>query len=236
MRTRVVITNSEAETERGAKLLNFIFDICHDGKVTFDEVVRLHAFLVEPPVAFAAIGYLRAVTRQIVSDDKISDIEAYALKQSLARVTPKSMRGVILTHLEGIGLPLSNDERPSGRGRKASGWRSDPITPAQSEYIANLGGKITPGMTKGDASILIDYLLENRPPTPRQQMVIRFFNRLDLLNNSKEDVSAWIDAVFGDDTSIESRAWERFKRETKHDVHSLDINIVPINAYSKYAR
>lgn len=228
------MTNAEADSDRGKKLLNLIFDVCHDGALQIDEVARLHAFLVEPPVSFAAIGYLRAITRQIVADDRIDDLEAYELKQAFARITPKNMRDVILTHLESIGLPLSGDRFSEKTRRDDGGWRTHPATRAQVEYIANLGGKTAGGITKGEASELIEQLLEHRPPTPRQQMILRFFDRLDLSRTSKSEVSVWIDAMFADETSQECKAWERFKRDTNHDPHDLDIEVVPIGAYLKY--
>src|SRR5690606_32273112 len=98
-----------------------------------------------------------------------------------------------------------------------------------------LGGTVTPRMTKGDASVLIDQLLERRPPTPRQRMLLRFFNRLDLERRTKDEVSVWIDEIFCGDHRNE-QAWERFKRETNHDPFGQDPAVVPIGACSRYLR
>jgi hypothetical protein len=92
---------------------------------------------------------------------------------------------------------------------------------------------MSPEMTKGDASRLIEELLERRPPTPRQMMLLRFFDRLDLARATKDDVSEWIDHLYSSDSRLE-RAWDRFKRLTDHDPRGQDPSIVPVGAFREY--
>ncbi len=227
--TRITMTKAQAESPVGSALIDLILSMCHDGVLDIMEVEHLHAFLrgsESSPIP--AVGFLRAKTRLAVADGSINEIEEYDLKKAFERVVPKEARGVVSTHLEGIGLPVAShvDTPP---------WTHDEATAKQIEYIVNLGGKVTPGMTKGEASVLIDQLLERRPPTPRQRMLLRFFNRLDLERCTKDEVSAWIDDLFCRNHRNEL-AWERFKRETGHDPFGQDPTVVPIGACSRYLR
>lgn len=209
--------------------MEMILDICHDGELEISEIEDLHIFLRRDKSDIPAVPFLRSITRDIVADGIVDDAEAYRLKKAFERVVPKDIRGVVSTHLEGIGLPssFSAAKRPS--------WHDDPATERQIEYICNLGGQVRSGMTKGEASELIDQLLTARPPSARQIMVLRFFDRMDLSSKSKDEVCEWIDYHYGSCEEYE-RAWERFKRETGHDPRSLDAENVPIGAYRQYMR
>ncbi|XVJ58869.1 MAG: hypothetical protein HEQ23_05495 [Tepidisphaera sp.] len=224
--TRVTLTAKEAGSPQGKTLLNVILSMIHDGDISLAEIVKLHDFLVGCPIPMNAVAFLRPKTRAIISDDRVDAAEAYDLKRAFIRVVTKEVRGVIETHLEAIGAP------PKSRDR-APAWHQDPATERQIQYIVDLGGTVTFPLTKGQASVLIDELLERRPPTPRQIMVLRFFDRMDLANSGKDQVSEWIDTLFGGLSPAE-RAWERFKRETKHDPLSSDAECVPIGAYRQY--
>ncbi len=223
------MTNREAESETGRALTNMILDMCHDGELTITEVEKLHIFLRNAGDPFPAIPYLRAITREIVADGSISPAEAYRLKKGMERVVQLEVRKVVATHLESIGIPMWGDEDYEPE------WTKDAATTKQIDLILNLGGKIPPGLTKGEASKQIDYLLERRPPTPRQIMLLRFFDRLEMANRTKEEVSYWIDELFIHQGEAE-RAWHRFKLETDHDPYERDPNTVPIGAYKKYRK
>lgn len=226
-RTRITLTKTECESPTGKQLIDLIFSMCHDGRLEISEIDELHIFLSKDTSAIAAIPYLRAITREAVADGAINDAEAYALKLAFERVIPKEARGIISTHLENIGLPVTHEHEGS------PAWTEDEATHRQISYIVDLGGTVTPRMTKGEASELIDRLLDRRPPTPRQRMLLRFFDRLDLLQATKDDVSLWIDQLYASDERLE-RAWDRFKRETKQDPHEQDASSVPVGAFKRY--
>lgn len=229
-RTRITMTESDIKSPVGKQLLDFIFAMCHDGKLEISEVEDLHIFLRGASPCFAAIEFLRSITRAIVADGAIDEIEAYRLKLAFERVVPKSVRGIVSTHLEGIGLPIQDDED------NAPAWTKHAATDRQLEYIVNLGGVLTSGMTKGEAAKQIDELLERRPPTPRQQMLLRFFDRLDLLRSTKDEVGQWLDDLFADYPSKHEMAWDRFKRTTNHDPHGQDPTIVSVGEFRKHMR
>ena len=102
-----------------------------------------------------------------------------------------------------------NDENPD--------WQSDTATERQLDYIANLGGTPRKGMTKGEASEYIDALRGKNPrsaetPTPRQMMVLRFWDKLDYKTKSKDRISGWLDEWYESDPD-RLKAWELFKHE-----------------------
>src|SRR5688500_2373300 len=182
-RTRITLTKAESDCPTGKRLIDLILSMCHDGCLTIAEVDELHIFLRDDASAIAAVTYLRAISREAVADGAINNAEAYALKLAFERVVPKEARGIISTHLQSIGLPAVREYEVQ------AAWTEHEATHRQIAYIVDLGGAVAPGMTKGQASELIEQLLERRPPTPRQRMLLRFFNRLDLLQATKDDVS-----------------------------------------------
>jgi DNA-directed RNA polymerase specialized sigma24 family protein len=225
---RITLTKAQAEGEDGHALLNLMLDICHDGEVTLEEAEDLYGKLRTLSADIPAVPYLRCIAREAIADGTIDKHEAYNLKKAMMRVATKEVRGVIETHLDSIGLP------PPDRSSRSS-WRGDPATARQLDYIVGLGGQPTDGMAKGEASDLIEELLERRPPTPRQVLLLRFFDRVDLMGETKDAVSAWIDEVFARSLRHE-QAWMRFKRETNHDPHETDPATVPVGAYRDYLR
>lgn len=224
---RITLTKTQADSPVGRELISRILDICHDGEITEAEINELHLFLVKNDPGITAFAYLRAITRGMVADGVVDSLEIYSLKKAFIRTVTKDIRGVVQTHLEAIGTP------PKPPKRHAPAWTRHAASAAQIEYIAGLGGEFVPGMTKGEASELIDSLLERRPPTPRQKMLIRFFDRLELLDKTKSDVSEWIDQLYWNDRANED-AWERFKADTGLDWTEQDASVVPIGAFRKY--
>lgn len=228
-RTRVTLTSSQAESPSGRFLIDMILSMCHDGRLEIEEVEELHVFLRQDKSGFAAIEFLRAITRELVADGAVDDAEAYRLKLAFERVVPKEVRGVVSTHLQDIGLSGADDFGPE------PAWAHHEATARQIEYIVALGGQVVPRMTKGYASKLIEQLLDRRPPTPRQVMLIRFFNRVDLMQSSKDEVSMWIDGLFASDENME-RAWHRFKLATNHDPFETDPLVVPVGAFEDHLK
>jgi hypothetical protein len=231
--TRVTLTKAEAASPFGQRLIHQILAMSHDGELVVDEVTALHATLLDGPRGFNAVLFLRRITTGILADGCLDDVEAYQLRRAMERVVPKSVRLKLTEVLSDIGLPGSLDEDglPAARGS----WRRDPATARQLLYIENLGGQCMDGMTKGQAASLIDDLLERRPPSPRQHMLLRFFDRVDLSRKTKEEVSAWIDRLYIEHEEYE-RAWDLFKIDIGDDGSIRDPLVVPIGAYRKYLR
>jgi hypothetical protein len=228
-RARFVMNVSEAESEYGQRLLNLLLDICHDGILKIDEVERLHMLLRNDVAGMPSVDYLRSITREIVADGSVDEVESYRLKKAILRVAPKGVRGVFADHLSQIGLP--DPAEPLGQPR----WRFDEATERQLDLIVRLGGQTSPKMSKGDASDEIERLLENRGPSARQIMVLRFFDRMDLLSTTKDEVCLWMDTAFHENPRLEL-AWAAYKRETAMDPRDVDYAKIPIGEYRKYIK
>lgn len=224
---RITLTKKEAESPEGWRLLNMILSSCHDGNLTINEVQDMHTFVCRTKTSIRAFEVLRLITREIVYDANVDRYEAYNLKVAFQRIAPKEIRGVIETHLEEVGTPSRDPDEPIPR------WHREPATQAQLEYIIGLGGSARSGMKKGEASMLIESLLQKRPPTPRQVMLLRFFDKTVAQSKTKDEVGVLIDTLLCEDDRYEM-AWQRFKRVTNHDPFDQDPSIVPVGAYRDY--
>jgi len=222
------MTEQQGQTISGKRLLNIIVDICQDERIELSEVKELHHFLAADRSGMIAIQQLHVLTSEAIADDEIDEVDAYRLKTAFVKLAPPSVRGVIETHLESIGYPFWSDD-----DLEEPAWKRHPATKKQLDFIRNLGGYAPDHATKGEAAMAIDVLLNDRPVTPRQMMLLRFFDHLELAASSKDEVSEWIDNFYGSDDRYE-RAWDRFKRHTNHDPYSQDPSVVPIGAYKQY--
>jgi hypothetical protein len=228
--TRVTLTPSQAKSAAGGTLIDLILTMCHDGTLTFEEVENLHRFLRLQSADLPAIRYLRAKTRVIVADGEVSESEEYQLKLAFERVVPKEARGIVSTHLESLGKPSAfylDDQPPA--------WARHPATERQIAFIRSLGRSAPPSLTKGDASRLITQLLDRTPATARQVMVLRFFDRLDLITKTKIEIGEWIEDWLSADERHE-RAWENYTPLINMDHFEHDPTIVPVGAFRTYTR
>ena len=116
-------------------------------------------------------------------------------------------------------------------------------TEKQLEYIRSMGGNPPPNFSRADADELIPELQAQQREilekqlllTPRQLMVLRFWNRLDLADKSKWDVEQWLDMFYHEDFRRKV-AWETFKLENEDDGSQRDPSWVPIGAGESYLR
>ncbi len=82
-RGRITLTNAQAESQVGKKLINMILDMCHDGQLDIAEVETMDVFLhANGGSEIAAVHLLRAITREIVADRMVDPMEAYRLKKA----------------------------------------------------------------------------------------------------------------------------------------------------------
>ena len=114
-------------------------------------------------------------------------------------------------------------------------------TEKQIDFIRSLGGNPPRGLSGAGADELIPRLkaeqrekqAREEPPTPRQTMVLRFWNRLDLADKSKWDVEQWLDKFYHEDFRRKV-AWETFKLENGDDGSQRDPSWVPIGVGESY--
>jgi organic radical activating enzyme len=114
-------------------------------------------------------------------------------------------------------------------------------TEKQIDFIRSLGGNPPRGLSRAGADELIPRLkAEQREkqarenlPTPRQTMVLRFWNRTDLVNASQWDVEQWLNQFYNEDPR-RKEAWEVFKKENHDDGSQRDPSWVPIGVGGSY--
>ena len=106
-------------------------------------------------------------------------------------------------------------------------------TERQLQYIRDLGGNPPAGITHADAAGIIRQLLARQQPTPRQMMVLRFWNKTDLMQSTKDEVAAWL-GQFYDEDPRRKEAWEKFKLENEEDGSQHDPSFVPMGAGESY--
>lgn len=225
---RICLTKAELETDAGKALVNLIQTIAKDGFVILDEVRVLKQFLNEPGVADLNAGpFLRELLERILDDLFIDDNEALELKQALLRIVPADVR-------ESLKFTVQSQEPlddPEGGEEQADDL--DAATPQQIKYIKDLGGSVPRNLNTWDASELIGQLLKMTPPSPRQMMVARFWDRMDMATKSKPEVSHWMDQMLSDDPD-RRKAWELFKRDVGDVGQMREPMAVPLGIGQKY--
>ena len=110
---------------------------------------------------------------------------------------------------------------------------NQPATPDQLRYLEALGGSTKLDLTKDSAARLIDGLKYTAPASNRQIMVLRFWNREDLIVSGRLAISRWMDDFYQKDRD-HLRAWENFKKETGDDGSQADPNSVGVGAGMEY--
>jgi hypothetical protein len=202
---RVSLTKKHLGTEEGAALLALLGRVIEDGRLSDEEVKDLAAWLEQtvPESAIPGVQFLREEIAGVLADGVITDSERRLLRNAVLRVLPPIDRERAKSRVA--------DAVAQERQDQVAAWNS--ATERQRAYIRDLGGVCPDGVTKDDASELIDRLLASRP-TVRQRMVLRFWDRLDLLPAGVEGVSAWMDQWYAADPDHLS-AWELWKLEAR---------------------
>lgn len=115
-------------------------------------------------------------------------------------------------------------------------------TAKQKELMRALGAGAGMEFTIAEADQIITRMLEKQgrladEPTallPRQMQILRFWDRIDLVLSSKQDVAQWLNEFY--DTDPRRRvAWEKFQAEYAH-LWSDDPLLVPIGMAESYLK
>lgn len=222
----VVLSKKNLATAEGIALLNLLERIMADGRLTDEEIKELAAWLEQTASTstLPGIHFLREEVVGILADGSVSEAESRLLRNAILRVLP-------ITERERAKAKVA-DATAQEREERAATWNR--VTLKQLEYIRDLGGTCADSVTKQQASEIIDRLLTSRP-TARQRMVLRFWNRLDLLTTGVEGVSAWMDRWYAEDPH-RLEAWTLWKRESgdSGDRSPASIDSVPLGAGQEY--
>lgn len=245
---RLSLTKRQLEEEIGASLLDLLSKIVGDGDLSDGDIVELSKWLLENQSAdLPAVGYLLDVVKDILADGKITDSERLDLFLGIEKVLPVTQRRTVKAAREEADIATREQSPRIGREElramaapdeqirfaRRSGWRSDPMTSAQSAFVRSLGGTIGIDATKGEASDLIETLLGDKPITSRQQMVMRFWDRDEQPHEGPREISEWMDQFYRED-SDRKLAWELFKNESEDNGLQGDASRVPLGVGPTY--
>jgi len=216
MARRVALTQKQAASRVGTKLIEALSKILEDGKITPKEVELLKDWLerARQQDDFEALRFLSEEVESILADGEISIQETLYLAEAAIRVLPAELRAEAKAKLNRTVADMPTDKQVS--------------------FIKDLGGVLPQDTTKQDASELIQKLLDQRP-TIRQRMVLKFWGRDDLANAGVDGVSRWMDNFYGEDRD-RAVAWELWKRQTPGS-DSRDPNLleaIPYGAGESY--
>lgn len=107
-------------------------------------------------------------------------------------------------------------------------------TEKQLKYIHDLGGDVPPRLTKSAAATLIQELVGyGDKPTPRQIMILRFWNRMDLATGTKNEIAEWQQRFYAENP-MRKEAWELYKKQNNDDGTQRDSSWVEIGEGENY--
>jgi hypothetical protein len=245
---RLSLTKKQLQQESGEALLSLLTEIVSDGKISEDEVRRLHDWTKNAQESdMPAVGFLRDAIEAAVADGSLSDADRLDIHLAIERVLPVTNRTLskeTRENAEAAALPPPKITREDLQKLKVEpevvetaprrlSWRDDAVTKPQRDFLKSLGGVITPGMTKGEASDLIEVLLGNKPITPRQQMVMRFWGRERQPGEGPREISEWMDSFYSENPD-RKKAWTLFKDECEDDGLQGDPMRVPFGTGPRY--
>lgn len=225
-RSPVALSKKSMATADGTALLTLLERIMADGRLASQEITELSAWLetTASTATLPGIHFLREEVTGVLADGAVSEAESRLLIKSILRVLP-------VTERERAKAKVAE---ATARERAAAATAANLVTQKQLAYIRDLGGTCPENATKWQASEIIDQLVTSRP-TARQQMVLRFWNRLDLSTEGVEGVSEWMDQWYDEDPR-RLEAWELWKQESRDDGSRsfTGIDRVPLGAGPKY--
>jgi hypothetical protein len=251
---RLSLTKAQLREEIGAALLDILKSITGDGELAQTEIEQLAQWLQTNAASeIPAIAHLATILRRVLADGVVSPDERLELQLGIEKVLPLTERGFAkaaretkeretrtekitrdnLVKMVADSASKEDNEDEEFYRKARRDWRNDPMTDRQRDYIFDLGGSIHAGATKGEASDLIETLLGQRPPTNRQQMVLRFWARSRKAGEGPAEISEWQDSFYSEDPDRKN-AWELFKEESNDDGRQGDPNRVPLGIGPEY--
>ena len=212
---RVTLTRAQLKMPEVEEFVVLLVNIASDGVLEYEELQRLtdwlnsHMHLEVPAVKFMVDLMLR-----ICADGKITEEEVFEIQLGIERVLPKEYRSRIT------------------EARKAA-YYDQPASANQLDTIEQVAHSRPSGLTRRQASEMLDRLFTDPPASNRQVMFLRFWNRMDLATKSRREISEWMDAFTQAD---EARwlAWDLFKQDCHDDGSQRDPSFVPIGAGEEY--
>jgi hypothetical protein len=250
---RITLTKAHVATDQGARLVDLLLEIGIDGELTDSELLRLSDWLKSAPSEIPAIRHLREILDDALQDGVLSKDEKALLHKQIERTLPSTERerlaiarknlAALAKERDDAAKEAAAEEKLKAKEKEAAAralerikWEEERNRPTEPQlnYIRRLGGKLKEKGTRLDASLLIEELLKtNRTITPRQWMILRFWDKTPDANWGKPEVSQWMDDFYSEDEDHQL-AWELFKEENGETGISKDPELVPLGCGSEY--
>ena len=208
-------------------------DITRDGEISLDEIRTLDDWLERrhERSQVPAVAWLREVVRAVLLDGRVSVEERCDVLGAIERVLPPDARVLARIQRRAAETISATDTPRIETPAPAAPGRVKKASESQLAYLRSLGVPHEAAtLTMPQASELIDQALsEPSRPSSRQIMVLRFWNRLDLAHQSRNEVSDWMDLWYGEDPR-RMDAWKAWKQSSGDDGSQGDPDRVPIGA------
>ena len=203
---RVTFTKTQCEMPVVQDLIRLLCDISGRGSDCADGVRALNAWLRKAPYCdIAAVNFLLSATNDFLTGGQ-TDREIYTMHLAIERVLPKNLRDGVIQ-------------------RRQDAWHESPASERQLSYIRDLGGKATVGMTRQEASELIDRLTQFTA-SEKQLDYIRSLGGTPPTGISKSEASTLIEQLQNEQDGptlrqlMVLRFWNRMDLEnsSKHEI------------------
>lgn len=212
---RVTLTKKHLQIKEVEDFVGLLVNIASDGALEYEDLEKLTAWLnCHSHLDVPAVKFMIDLMLRICGDGKISGEEVFEIQLAIERVLPKEFR----THIT--------------KARK-SAYYDQAASENQLDTIQSITQRRPEGLTRRAASEMLDHLFANPPASNRQIMFLRFWNRLDLAEKSRREISEWMDAFVREDQA-RWLAWDLFKSDYKDDGSQRDPSFVPIGAATEY--
>jgi len=196
-------------------LVLLLVNIASDGVLEHDELQKLTDWLnSNSHLDVPAVRFLVDLMVRICEDGKLAADEVFEIQLAIERVLPKEFRTNVT------------------EARKAA-YYDQPASENQLDAIQSFTHERPTGLNRRAASEMLDRLFANPPPSNRQIMLLRFWNRMDLANAARHEISEWIDTFTAADHA-RWLAWSLFKEEHGDDGSQRDPSFVPIGIGEEY--
>lgn len=228
---RVILTKKQLETEQGEALLKLLKGITKDGALDDAELAQLQEWLDanESTEGLPCLPFLREIIEDVIEDGVVTPEERRDVVAAILRVMPVDDRTVASRRVK------REDDKQRALEREAR-ILNQPATIPQLNYLEALQVEIPEGLTKIEASELIDAALNSEQSVSnRQMMVLRFWNKTEIAKHGRSAVSEWMDEWYAED-SDRLEAWDLWKQKNGDSGAQGDPTKVPLGAGYEYLK
>ena len=236
--TRITLTKKQLSTEDVMSLRALLVEVTKDGELSLGEIDTLKAWLAQrvDKCEVPAIHYLLEAVNAVILDGHVSSDDRLEIMVAIERVLPlpdrRQAKAARLNAQAKTAVAKEDGDNSEGEDDEDK----ESATQPQIAYIRALGGEVPANLGKWEASDLITQLKSRASSvSPRQMMVLRFWNKLELAKAGHARVSDWMDDWYKKD-GLHLEAWELYKRESGDDGGQGDPDRVSIGAGYTYMK